>query len=138
MSETPEDLAPEQALMAGILIARGHDRDEALTIVRADRVTSYLLGAHLAPTLEQLAAMALKVTTLYSEIAPDPSYGFHVAPEGTPSCPECESYTINGCGAKWHDTAPIEVLFGCERHGWDTCGLCNYTTKRLVKDTADA
>lgn len=66
-ASAPSDLSPEQALMVGILIARGHDQDEAYEIVRADRVTAYLAGAHLAPTLQQLADMALKVTTLYAE-----------------------------------------------------------------------
>ena len=36
------------------------------------------------------------------------------------------------------DTAPETVPYGCERHGWDLCGLCSYATKRRVKDNPRA
>lgn len=39
-------------------------------------------------------------------------------------CPECGSYTKNGCGAAWHDSAPETTDHGCARHGWDDCPLC--------------
>lgn len=40
------------------------------------------------------------------------------------NCPECGSYTKNGCGAWWHDTAPDTATNGCELHGWEPCLMC--------------
>lgn len=67
MGREPDDLSPEQALMVAVLTVQGHDRDEALAIVRADRVASYLVGAHLAPTLQHLADRIAEAAALYRD-----------------------------------------------------------------------
>lgn len=63
----PHDLSPEQQVVWAI-VARERGPDIATQIVNDERVFSYLLGAHLAPVLEQLAATAAAIVNKYAEI----------------------------------------------------------------------
>lgn len=49
------ELSPEQQIVHA-LVAREHGPEVADRVVDEDRIAAYLIGAHLAPPLERLAA----------------------------------------------------------------------------------
>ena len=62
--ETRDDLNEEQQVVAAILVHQGRSPDEALRMVRDERMLTAYLGAHLRPILEDLAG---KWTELLNE-----------------------------------------------------------------------
>lgn len=67
MPEIPDDLAPEQAVVAAIL-ARDVGWDRAVELVRDARFEAYAAGSHLVPVLTDLAEKMNELVTAYERI----------------------------------------------------------------------